>query len=72
MIILPIFIKFSSIFSTYLDVSNTSLFVVVFFGGILMGLGNGMIIRSGYNVGGFQVIYLILYCFVLNYQKRSS
>ena len=26
-----------------------------------MGLGNGMIIRSGYNVGGFQIIYLILY-----------
>ena len=26
-----------------------------------MGLGNGMIIRSGYSVGGFQTIYQILY-----------
>ena len=60
-IILPIFIKFTSIFSNYIDVSNTSLFVVVFFGGILMGLGNGLIVRSGYSVGGFQTIYQILY-----------
>ena len=26
-----------------------------------MGLGNGIIIRSGYSVGGFQTIYQILY-----------
>ena len=26
-----------------------------------MGLGNGMIIRSGFSVGGFQTIYQILY-----------
>ena len=35
--------------------------MIVFFGGILMGLGNGLIIRSGYSVGGFQTIYQILY-----------
>lgn len=60
-IILPIFMKFTSIFSIYLEVSDTSLFMVVFFGGILMGLGNGLIVRSGYSVGGFQTIYQILY-----------
>ena len=27
----------------------------------MMGLGNGMIIRSGFSVGGFQTIYQILY-----------
>ena len=60
-IMLPIFMKFSSIFQGYLDVSELSLFLTVFFGGALMGLGNGMIVRSGYSVGGFQTMYQILY-----------
>lgn len=60
-IMLPIFMKFSTIFQGFFDVSNLSLFLIVVFGGVLMGLGNGMIIRSGYSVGGFQTIYQILY-----------
>ena len=60
-IMLPIFMKFSIIFQGFFDVSNLSLFLIVVFGGVLMGLGNGMIIRSGYSVGGFQTIYQILY-----------
>ena len=60
-IILPIFMKFSSVFTGTLDVSDVSLFMVVCFGGILMGLGNGMIVRSGYSVGGFQTLYQIFY-----------
>lgn len=60
-IILPVFMEFSSVFQSFFDVGNLSLFLIVFFGGMLMGLGNGMIIRSGYSVGGFQTIYQILY-----------
>ena len=60
-IMLPIFMKFSTIFQGFFDVSHLSLFLIVVFGGVLMGLGNGMIIRSGYSVGGFQTIYQILY-----------
>lgn len=60
-IMLPIFMEFSSVFQSFFDVSESSLFLVVFFGGIMMGLGNGMIIRSGYSVGGFQTLYQILY-----------
>ena len=37
------------------------IFLIVFIGGILMGLGNGLIIRSGFTVGGFQIMYQILY-----------
>ena len=58
---LPIFMKFSTIFQGFFNVNDLSLFLLVFFGGMLMGLGNGMIIRSGYSVGGFQTIYQILY-----------
>lgn len=60
-IMLPIFMKFSSIFPIFIDLKESSLFLIVFFGGIIMGLGNGIIIRSGFSVGGFQTIYQILY-----------
>lgn len=60
-ILLPIFIKFTSIFPMIIDLSKSSMFLIVFFGGIVMGLGNGIIIRSGFSVGGFQTIYQILY-----------
>ena len=60
-ILLPIFMEFSGVFQTFFDVTDSSLFLVVFFGGIMMGLGNGMIVRSGYSVGGFLTIYQILY-----------
>jgi len=60
-ILLPIFMKFTSIFQGTIDLGASSLFLSVFFGGILMGLGNGMILRSGFSVGGFQTIYKILY-----------
>lgn len=60
-VLLPIFMEFSSVFQRFFDVSESSLFLVVFFGGIMMGLGNGLVIRSGFSVGGFQTIYQILY-----------
>lgn len=60
-ILLPIFMEFSSVFQGIFDVSDSSLFLTVLFGGVMMGLGNGMIIRSGYSVGGFQTLYQILY-----------
>ena len=60
-ILLPIFMKFASVFPAYLNINHSSLFLIVFFGGLLMGLGNGIIIRSGFSVGGFQTLYQILY-----------
>lgn len=60
-ILLPIFMEFSSIYQNLIGLENTSLFLIIFIGGILMGIGNGLIIRSGFTVGGFQVIYQILY-----------
>lgn len=60
-ILLPIFMEFSSIFPRLFHLEISSLFLTIFFGGILMGLGNGMIIRSGFSVGGFQTIYQVFY-----------
>lgn len=60
-ILLPIFLEFSHVFQVLFHLELSSLFLTIFFGGIMMGLGNGMIIRSGFSVGGFQTIYQILY-----------
>ena len=43
-ILLPIFMKFSSTFQNFFDMNGISLFITVCYGGIMMGLGNGMII----------------------------
>ena len=58
---LPIFMKFASVFPFLVQLQEASLFLNVFFGGLMMGLGNGIIIKSGFSVGGFQTLYQILY-----------
>ncbi|MBQ6494692.1 MAG: YitT family protein [Bacilli bacterium] len=71
-LILPIFLKFTSIFPRYIDLSNLPMFMIILLGGIIMGLGNGIILRSGYSVGGFQTIYQILYkCFYISIGKST-
>lgn len=60
-ILLPIFLQFTTIFNYYIDLSNTSLFLVTAFGGIIMGLGSGIILKSGFSIGGFQTLYQIIY-----------
>ena len=60
-ILLPIFMEFGSLYGKMLHFEDTSLFLMVFCGGIIMGVGNGLVIRSGYSVGGFQTLYQILY-----------
>ncbi len=60
-LILPVFLKFGSIFPNYVNLGALPMFMIVLLGGIIMGLGNGIILRSGYSVGGLQTIYQILY-----------
>ena len=60
-IMLPIFMKFGGLYADMLRFDDTSLFLIVFFGGVVMGFGNGLVIRSGYSVGGFQTLYQIFY-----------
>lgn len=60
-LMLPVFMKFTSIFPYFIDLTDISLFLIVFIGGLIMGLGNGIIIRSGFSVGGFQTIYQMSY-----------
>lgn len=60
-ILLPVFLKITSYFPLVLQVKMPSKFLVSLFAGIIMGFGNGIIIKSGYSCGGVQTIYQILY-----------
>ena len=60
-VMLPVFMQFGALYGDMLHFEDTSLFMMIFFGGVMMGVGNGLIIRSGYSVGGFQTLYQIFY-----------
>lgn len=57
----PLFVSLSALVTRYIDLENTSLFLIVVFGGGLIGFGNGMIRNSGYNPGGFAVLFDIMH-----------
>lgn len=56
-ILLPIFIKATTLSNNIIYFENVSLFLLMVFGSLFMGMGNGLIKRSGYSLGGFYVMY---------------
>ena len=59
-ILYPTFLKSTTLITRFIDLENTSLFLIVVIGGACLGLSNGLIKKSGFNPGGFTVIYDIL------------
>jgi len=60
-IIYPIFVKSTTLITNHIDLEQSSLFLIMVFGGVLSGLSSGLIRKSGYTPGGFSVIFDILY-----------
>jgi len=60
-IIYPIFLEFANIFTNYIDFTGGSLLLIVALGGIIGGFSGGIILKSGFSIGGFQTIYKIIY-----------
>ena len=56
-ILFPIFIKATSLTNQVVYFEEASLFLLILFGSLMMGLGNGLIKKSGYSSGGFYVLY---------------
>ena len=56
----PAFLKSTILITRYIDLENTSLFLIMVIGGAMLGLSSGLIRKSGYNPGGFSVIYDIM------------
>lgn len=60
-IIYPIFLSATSIITKNIDLGNTSLFLIMIFGGIMSGFSSGLIRKSNFTPGGFSVIFDLLY-----------
>jgi len=59
-VLYPSFIKATTLITRFIDFENTSLFLMMVIGGALLGISTGLIKKSGYNPGGFAVLYDIL------------
>ena len=60
-IIFPIFLKFSLVFLDYIYISNISLLLMTLISSVIMGFGNGIILKSGFSGGGFQTLAQIIH-----------
>lgn len=59
-VLYPVFLKSTTLITELIDLENTSLFLVVVFGGAAAGFSTGLIRKSGFNPGGFGVIFDIM------------
>lgn len=56
----PTFLKSTTLITRFIDLENTSLFLIVVMGGAGLGLSTGLIRKSGFNPGGFSVLFDIM------------
>ena len=59
-IIYPLFIKLTSDMTNYVSFNSKHTLVVVLFGAILTGIGQGLIFKDGLNIGGLSVLAKVL------------
>lgn len=59
-VLYPTFLKATTLITRFIDLENTSLFLVVVLGGAMLGLSTGLVRKSGFNPGGFSAIYDIM------------
>ena len=60
-ILYPIMVQLTLPLSHLLNPSEVDILLMVFFAGVLSGVANGLMYRTGYNMGGFSTISQILY-----------
>lgn len=60
-ILLPLFMSATEIFNSIVDLSGANILLLMIYGGVLTGFANGLILKTGFSVGGFQTIYQVLY-----------
>lgn len=59
-ILSPVFVKAASLLNYVIEFDEVSLFLLSVLAGVLSGVGNGLIRKSGYSQGGLGVLYDIL------------
>ena len=56
-LIYPFFVSSTKLITNLIDLEDTSLFLMIMVGGVMNGYATGLIRRSGYNPGGFCVLF---------------
>jgi len=60
-VLYPLLVKLTSPIGNYISLDTTDLLLMVLFGGVIAGVSNGLMYRSGYSTGGLPIISQILY-----------
>ncbi len=60
-ILFPIFVEGTAFISNYIDIGNTSILLLMIYGGVLTGIGNGLILKTGFTNGGLIVFAQIMH-----------
>jgi len=56
----PLFIKITSYLLIYIDIESSSFLLLMLYGGVLSGLASGIMLKTGFTTGGFNILYQIL------------
>ncbi len=59
-LLLPLFIKLTSIFTLYIKFDSSEFLLTTIFGGVLIGLGLGLVFKGGFTTGGTDIINQII------------
>lgn len=59
-ILYPMFLKSTTLITRFIDLEDTSLFLMMVLGGAMFGLSSGLIRKSGFNPGGFSPLFDIM------------
>lgn len=57
----PILVKITQPVALFIPINTEDIFIVIIFAGVLSGVANGIMYKTGYSNGGFPVINQILY-----------
>lgn len=57
----PLFVKITSYLLVYIDIESSSFLLLMIYGGILSGFSTGLIMKTGFTTGGFNILYQIIH-----------
>ena len=60
-LLFPFFLKSTAHITNLINLGNTNIVVILLYGGIISGFATGLILKTGYTTGGFQVLYQIVH-----------
>lgn len=59
-ILYPIFLEVTSRLVVYFDTNLSAMLLIAIYGGVFIGIANGIMLKTGYTTGGFNVVYQII------------